>query len=93
MRPLVPFIVAANVLSSLAVPTTRQVARENSRFFDIAKAIIAEVDVLTGNAGSGVLGAVEAAAERVWKGTGERKQRAQVSIVETNGVRCEYAPQ
>ena len=90
MRLLIPLVVTANVLSALAVPTTQQVTNDNIGFFDSAKALLTQVDALTGNVGVGILGAVEAAVERVWKGTSPQEQRAKVSVVETNGVRCEY---
>jgi hypothetical protein len=90
MRSLIPFLITANILSALAVPTTQQITNDNNRFFDSAKALLAQVDALTGNIGVGVLEAVEAAVERVWKGKSAQEQRAKVTVVETNGVRCEY---
>jgi hypothetical protein len=90
MRSLIPLVITANVLSALAVPTTQQVTNDNNRFFDSAKALLAQVDSLTGNVGVGVLEAVEAAVERVWKGKSGQEPRAKASFVKTNGVRCEY---
>ena len=87
MRSLLPLVVAANVLGALAVPTT---AHGDNSLFDSAKAILAQVNALTGNVGAGVLDAVEAAVERAWNSPSEKDQRAQSSVVETNGVRCEY---
>jgi hypothetical protein len=90
MRSLIPLVVTANLLGALAVPTTYQVADSNAGFFDSAKALLAQVDALTGNVGMNVLEAVGAVVEHVWKGVSEQEQRAKVSTIETNGVRCEY---
>lgn len=88
MRSLTSLIVAANVLSALAVPTNPGANTDNT-IFGSAKALLAQVDALTGNVGAGVLGAVEAAVEHAWNSHSEKEQRARSSVVETNGVSCE----